>query len=292
MTQHDDELSFLEEDTEPPVEDGQARDAPAVVIMREGDQRGQGWPQAPDALDPELVRPTDAPDEVEQARLLSDDLMFAIFELEESLRAMPDVTEVICAHDPPVPDFTLETVEISLGRALPPDVRALYKVIDGLHVRWCYRDADSGEERLGGELRIPDFATVFGRWFDTLWVHDDALDEAHLDLMWQLRGFDLGVALPEAMTVLHLRGDWGSDYALMLHVRESHQLVPLRLDLMDYLYAAIAARGTPLWQLPWSGYDFDADPWRIAGAARFFEQMTRRFSEVDLTPWREAMAQG
>lgn len=275
MSQDPHELpSTLEEETEPPLEG----------VIPEGDMTAGGVTLkiAQDAYDLD-----DPPEDLEQRRMFSIRLIEDLRVIERDLLEREDVVDVVLRMEEPAPEFTITTIENGLGRELPRDIKSFYRVLNGFELSWSFVD-ELGLKQPGGHIQIFDIARVFGFWFDTLWVHDPNRTEEELDFLWSLRGLDGGgqageTMLPDSpMTVLHLLGDWGSDYELMLFHGPDH-LSLMQMDLMSYVYYALETRGLGLWRQVVSAMDLSHPRYAELEQGRvFFERLARFFPDVDL----------
>ena len=212
-------------------------------------------------------------------------LIEQLFALADDLRGRQGVIDVRFDLDRPAPEFAFTTIENSLGRELPEDIKSLYRVTNGFELSWDVQD-ERGRRQRAGHLKIYDVATVFGFWFDTLWPHDPSRDERELDFLWSMRGLDPGPEAPHgAMTALRLEGDWGQDYSLWL-VQE-HQLTgQLAMDLMSYVYYGLETRGLTMWREVLSDQAPMLPP---SQGQRFLDQLARFFPEVDPAPYMALM---
>jgi hypothetical protein len=64
----------------------------------------------------------------------------------------------------------------------------------------------------------------------------------------------------------------------------------MRLGLIDYLYCALGSCGAPGWQLVFTDYDFDANPWNMAPPLEWIQRLESYFPEVDTNFFREHLA--
>lgn len=264
----------LEEPTEPPVEgvEGGAGAAGVVVVINASDE--------PAVVEDDGIERVDF-DFIEQ-------LMQTINELQ----LHPRVEGVDFELGPPVPPFALETMTHGLGMELPPVLRSLYEVVDGVQVTWSWRD-DAGELVPGGQINICDFSTMFGTWFDVLWEHREDMSEAQLDALWSLRGFE-DISAPSGRRQLAgvaLDAERTREPELFFYER-GLPMTRMLCGVVDYLYAMLAARGVYGWQLLLSEYDFAADPWGVGRGERFFEVMGTLFPEDALEVWRQRLGEG
>ncbi len=251
----------LEEETEPP---GTDPGEPSGVAF------GKEWRHEAPATERE---PATDP--------LPFDFALTFQAIAEDLHQHARTRDVVANLHPPVSDFVIETIEDGLGFPVPSDLLSIYQQTDGLELSWSWVD-DAGTTRPGGALLLHPFAHVFGRWLDTLWVEDDTIDEAALDLIWSLRGFEGQPRHDDAfqrVTTLLLEADAPPTLYTHHHGVGTHAL---QVGPVDYLYWCLTARGLPGWQILASDYDLDADPLGIDPRPTFFDTMTTLFPEQDL----------
>jgi hypothetical protein len=251
----------LEEETDPP---GSEQGEPSGVTF------GKDWRHEPPAPQRE---PANDP--------LPFDFTLTFQAIAEDLHQHPRTRDVVANLHAPVSDFVIETIEDGLGFPVPSDLLSIYQQTDGLELTWSWVD-DAGATRPGGAVHLHSFAHVFGRWLDTLWVEDDAVDPDTLDLIWSLRGFDGRPRRDDAfqrVTAIHIRDDDSPTLYTHHHGVGTHAL---KVGPIDYLYWCLTARGLPGWQLLASDYDLDADPLGIDPRPALFDTMSTLFPEQDL----------
>lgn len=201
--------------------------------------------------------------------------------IAEDLHTHPLVQDVMVGMNSPVSDFVIETIEDGLGFEVPPDLLSIYMQADGMRMTWNWKD-ELGTIRRGGTFQLYNFARVFGRWLDEIWLEDDTLTEDELDLIWSLRGFD-GKPRDEdgfrrVTTLLLEKGHAPSLYS-HLHGGGTHQL---GVSPVDYLYWTLTARGMPQWQLLATDVDLEHDEEALSTTREFFTTMQKLFPEQDL----------
>lgn len=259
----------LEEETEPP---GSEPSEASVSVSF-----GEDWRHEPESTRAPATDP------------LSFDFALTFQAIAEDLHTHPRIHDVVANLNTPVSDFVIETIEDGLGFSVPSDLLSIYQQTDGLDLSWNWID-DDGVKRPGGAFHLHSFGHLFGRWLDTLWVEDDALDEAALELIWSLRGFDGHPHVDDEfkrVTGLVLERD--ADPVLYTH----HHRVgthALRIGPIDYLYWALTARGLPDWTLLASTYDLKADPLGIDPTEGLFDTLTTLFPEQDLGVFEHLIA--
>ena len=255
----------LEEETEPP-----------------GEQNSDGEPLAAVTIN------TRAPeDEEDGPELVSQDFVWAFVDLAQRLATHPSVVHHAREVDFPTPDFTIQTIEDGLGGELAPELKSLYKHSDVFRLEWYFRDGE--ERKLGGSIHLAGFMRVFGRWLDSLWVETPEMSEAERDFVWTLRGFDTPTAPGSLWGVLSMDKDAPSQYTLWARHADGH-ILPMRLGLIDYLYCALGACGAPGWQLVFTDYDFDANPWEMPSPHEWIDRMGSFFPDFDASFFHEHLA--
>lgn len=238
-------------------------------------------------FDPEgLEEPTDPPQvhEPEPTRAIFGETLVRVLEdVVKSLHETEGIFDVVMAFEPPVPAFNVTSVENGLGRSLPEDIKAFYRTTDGFKISWSGHTPQG--EPTGGLVQVHDFHTLFGYWFDTLWIHDDAHSEAHQEFIWSLRGLSPGPQdAPQEMTTLRLLGDFGSDYALHLR-HDQDNLSPMHIDFASYIYYGLETRGIHGWR-----HILSEAPTPESISAPFLDALTHLFPEVDEQPYRALCA--
>lgn len=186
------------------------------------------------------------------------DLLFDFHAMIAELEQTPGIVEVKSAVHPPVPIFTIETIEHGLGIRVPEHIRSFYMVCDGLEFSWSYEDDE--EVLPGGGAHLFDFATVFDSWLDSLWVVGGDLDEETQDFLWTLRGFDrtyqsdwfqahddLKEPVDEQMVVMCVEEEYPS-YDLFMHDLSTGDSRLLNASFRDYFDCMLASRGIYGWQ--------------------------------------------
>lgn len=212
-------------------------------------------------------------------------LLEAFEQTARQLHENEHLTDVIFEFDPPIPEFNITTAENALGRSLPHDIKSFYRMTNGFNLQWSLKMPD-GSTAPGGHFQMFDFATVFGFWFDHIWVHDDTLNEDELDFIWSLRGISPRTAFEnDYMTTLYLLGDWGQDYELFLH-QPGKEVAQIHLDFVSYVYYGLETCGTYYWRHILSEFDVTTDDAARQGSRQFFETMSLAFPDVALEPYR------
>lgn len=263
MAEDQDWESGLEEETEPPGEQEPDEQRLAAVIINTTDEEEGG---------PELV---------------SQDFVWSFVDLAQRLASHPNVVHHTREVDFPTPDFTIQTVEDGLGGTLPPELKSLYKHSDIFRLEWFIEE--DGVQTLGGAIHLASFMRVFGRWLDTLWVEKPDMSEQDRDFVWTLRGFDIPSGQGTLWGVLSMDSEDPSQYSVWTRHPDGHML-PMRLGLIDYLYCALGSCGAPGWQLVFTDYDFDANPWNMASPLEWIQRLESYFPEVDTNFFREHLA--
>jgi hypothetical protein len=226
------------------------------------------------------------------AARVSFDFIEQFMEMINELQAHPRIANVEFELGPPVPPFAFETMAHGLGMEIPPVLRSIYELADGVELTWTWHD-DAGAVCPGGRISLCDFSTMFGTWFDVLWEHRTDMDEEALDVLWSLRGFEslpmpsgrrqiTGVALSEATA---------HDPALFIY-EPGKVMTRMLCGVVDYLYAMLAARGVYGWQVLLSEYDFVGDPWGLGAPDWFFHVVEVMFPETELELWRQRLPEG
>lgn len=244
---------------------------------------------APDAIEPVVIgeaaglEEETAPGEEEARRVIAPSFVEEFYEMIYLLHGHPDVVDVRAELSEPAPEFAIETFEHGLGAPLGETVRSLYGLTNGVEFAWNVRAGDVVAP--GGEVRILDFGTCTGHWFDTLWVHDDALSEEALDRIWSLRGFDQpkrhGARTIAAMAVTQA----GPPFEVVLSDGEGG-LQPLQMDLYDYVYGAIDLMGVPGWQQVFAAAPGEHTEAQREACARVFALIEAMFPARDLSFYR------
>lgn len=237
----------------------------------------------PQSLEEPTEPPTDAPAPSYEGPVFGRTLVEALEDVAKSLHETPGISDVVMMFEPPVPEFNITSVENGLGRSLPEDIKAFYRTTDGFKISWSGQTSQG--QPTGGLVHIHDFHTLFGYWFDTLWVEDDAHTEAHQEFLWSLRGLSPG-ARPhtDQLTTLRLLGDFGPDYALHLRLQPD-QFTPIHLDFSSYVYYGLETRGIHGWR-----HILSDAPTPEALHAPFLDTLRHLFPEVDPTPYEALCA--
>lgn len=234
----------------------------------------------------------DPPEDLDQRRMFSITLIQDLMTIERDLLERDDVTDVKLVLDEPAPEFTISTIENSLGRELPRDIKSFYRVLNGFELSWSRLD-EAGNKSFGGHMQIMDISRVFGFWFDTIWVDDPSRSEQELDLLWSTRGIDQGPDGPQGpLTALRLLGDWGSDYELLLF-HSPDRVSLLNMDLMSYIYYGLETRGLGKWRHIVSGLSVsEPDLISVEQVRGFLTDVAHLFPEVDLEEYRALVPKG
>lgn len=261
----EDERTGLEEITSEPADS-----SAGVMILGES--------QSLESLEEETGEPVE---------VVTFDFVEAFLEQVERLAHHPKVTRHAREMDMPTPDITMVMIEDGLGGELAEDLKSLYKLSNLFRLQWHFEH--EGSERLGGSLNIINFARVFGRWLEELWRDDESLSDAERDFSWTLRGFDVP-GTPEALWgVLSLDSDDPSRYSIWTRHPE-HGVLRMHLGLVDYIYCALGALGSPCWQLLFTDYDFQQNPWGVAAPESWIHRLELFFPELDTRFFREHWA--
>lgn len=237
-----------------------------------------------------------APVALQGNQALGWDLLFDFHAMIGELEATEGIVDVQAHIHPPVPLFTIHTIEHGLGIRVPQRIRSLYLVCDGLEFSWSY-EQDS-QVIPGGGAHLFDFATVFDSWLDSLWVSADALSEEQCDFLWTLRGFDRtfhadsvqqsgaqsdAAALAEREMVVMCVEEEYPTYDLFVHDLQTQTSRLLDTSIREYFDCMFAARGTYGWQQLL--LENDAPP-KEADPSEFDRVVERFFPASDLKRWR------
>jgi len=254
MNHLDDDPHGLEEPTEEPEEHPPS--APAVVLIQA---------RAQDATDTELV---------------TFDFVETFMDVTDELFKHPSTTQVSRDVDQPVSDLMINMTEDGLGGRLDPQLLSLYKLGNGFKLQWSW--LDRGEQRFGGEVRLVDFDRLFGHWFDSIWPTDDSMESE--DFLWHLRGFDVPSSPDAIWGTIWFAPDADPLTGFEQHIyayHPDHGALPMHMNLVDYIFCALEARGMPGWQLLFTDYDFGADPWDV-GPPTWIDSLALLFPEADI----------
>lgn|GEM_PF-3030371 len=220
------------------------------------------------------------------------DLLFDFHAMVEQLRATDGIVDVQATIHPPVPLFTINTIEHGLGIRVPARIRSFYMVCDGLEFSWSYEQ----DSRVipGGGAHLFDFATVFDSWLDSLWLSEETMSAEQVDFMWTLRGFDrtfhapsLGSSAPaeglaeREMVVMCVEEEYPT-YDLFVHDPQTRTSRLLDVSFREYFDCLLAARGTYGWQkLLLEDPEGEEDK-----LSDFYRLTDRFFPPSDLSRWR------
>lgn len=243
---------------------------------------------------PDEVRPAEEapPVALQGLQALGWDLLFDFHAMVGELKATEGVVDVQAKIHPPVPLFTINTIEHGLGIRVPQRIRSFYLVCDGLEFSWSYQEGSKVVP--GGGAHLFDFATVFDTWLDTLWLSGEEMSEEEYDFMWTLRGFDRTFHAPSAaqsdpeddlskreMVVMCVEEEYPT-YDLFVHDLQTHTSRLLDVSFREYFDCLLASRGTYGWQ---NLLLEDAAP-RARELGDFYKVVERFFPPSDLNRWR------
>lgn len=288
----------LDEETEEPIEMGDeppphGQQAPAGgvrMISQDGEEITP--PQYHEEI--EYLYNEPAPEGVE---VLDFDFLQSFLSLTDDLHQHPQVARVVRAMERPVPEFTIRVVESGLGQTIDHELKSLYRMIDDLSFRW---ESEPGSSNLpGGALHIVPFMRTFGHWVGELWPIEDAdrEDDPRAQLRWQLRGFDMPEPFLDAdgsthplgqtlWTVIALREEGDAQHEMYVYHPDEKEFLFLDLTLIDYLYCALGACGAPGWQLLFTDYDFDRNPWQMPHPLAWIDEVAAFFPTFDMAFFR------
>lgn len=265
-------------------------DTPKPNLDPFAEARASLWGTPEDAQPADGGGPADAlsPVALQGSQPLGWDLLFDFHAMIEELRATEGIVDVQATIHPPVPLFTINTIEHGLGIRVPPRIRSFYMVCDGLEFCWSY-EQDS-QVIPGGGAHLFDFATVFDSWLDSLWLSEASMSAEQVDFMWTLRGFDrtfydpaLGAsALAQREMVVMCVEEEYPTYDLFVHDPKTRTSRLLDASLREYFDCLLATRGTFGWQkLLLEDPEGEAD-----NLSDFFQRTERFFPPSDLRRWR------
>ncbi|MAQ16631.1 MAG: hypothetical protein CMN30_17790 [Sandaracinus sp.] len=187
-----------------------------------------------------------------------------------------DIEVITTELGAPASDADIAAAEAFLGRALPAEVAAFYRELNGADIEWSHTDGTRADAGARGVIRIMDLASVFR----PDWATDDHGEKPYLPVDWPqdeyYAGFD-----PATMT-LH----WVEDPA-----NEGRPMPDTSFG--DYLDAALETRGWHFWQ---SMYLYDPERAAAPGATveesegRMQAQLPELFGAVDLAKVGNAAA--
>lgn len=223
------------------------------------------------------------PGEQQDRRVISAGFVEEFYDMIYALHGHPNVVDVRAELSEPAPEFAMETFEHGLGAPLGEVVRSLYALTNGVEFAWNVRAGD--EVVPGGEVRILDFGTCFGHWFETLWVHDASLSEEALDRIWSMRGLDQPQRHGARHIVALIVTDAGPPFEVVLR-DEAGEVQPLHMDLYDYVYAAIDLMGVPGWQQVFAAPPGGHTEAQREAALRVFALIEAMFPERDISYYR------
>lgn len=220
------------------------------------------------------------------------DLLFDLHAMVGELEQTEGIVNVTSTIHPPVPLFTIHTIEHGLGIRVPARIRSFYMLCDGLEFSWSY-EKDS-EIIPGGGAHLFDFATVFDSWLDSLWLSEAGMSEEQCDFMWTLRGFDRTFnadsavktpgpdALDEREMVVMCVEEEYPTYDLFVHDPKTRSSRLLDVSFREYFDCLLATRGTYGWQ---NLLLEDREP-RQGELEGFYQVAERFFPPSDLNRWR------
>ena len=264
---HEELPDGLEEITEDPDEQSEPLEAPAVIINTE---------REPEREPPEEVDPG--------VELVTFAFVELLRDIGDALISHPALSGVFVDLDHATPEFTIQTIEDGLGARLSPALKSLYRLSDGFELRWRWEQR--GQLELAGQLRVVDFATAFGHWLEELWVEHEQMNQHQRDFVWTLRGFDMPT-FPGALQGVLSFEDHDEEPTVWARHPESGQLRALDLELIDYLYCAVEARGACGWQLLFAEYDWAQNPWQMPWPGDWIDGLYALFPDVDVDFFRQ-----
>lgn len=293
----------LEEETEEPgtspSPEDEARPPGGVRMMsQDGEEILSDGPQTPSPEDEQGVEYLYNEPPPEGVEVLDFDFLQAFLSLTDDLHQHPQVARVTRATERPVPEFTIRVVESGLGQTIAHELKSLYRMVDELSFRW---ESKPGSTLPGGALAITPFMRTFGHWVGELWPIEQADQDGdpEAQLRWQLRGFDMPEPFDTApahhgrtlWTVIALRdGEQdgrAASFAMYVYHPEEKDFLPLHLSLVDYLYCALGACGAPGWQLLFTDYDFDLNPWHMPHPLDWIDEVAAFFPTFDMQFFRD-----
>lgn len=266
-------MDSLEEPTEEPLEDGERDDSDEVPLVIVNTDR-EFEVEPPEEIDPDV-------------EVATFDLIEAFLDVAEQVSSHPATVQTSRECARPAPEFSIQTVEDGLGDLLPQDFKSFYRLCDGLELAWSWQQA--GEVSFGGEIRLVGISTVFGHWFDELWIERDEMTDEERDFVWTTRGFDMP-RHPDAVWTVVSFDESHDSFTLWAH-RPGEAFLPLELGLIDYLYCAIEARGAAGWQLLFTDYDFDEDPWGVQAPGAWIDRLHAFFPDFDAEFFRQELGE-
>lgn len=260
-------------------------------LVPEDERVSQGVRMTP-ALDVETLEefvPNEAvPDGVE---VVGFDFLEAFLSLTGDLYQHPQTTNVERDIERAVPEIALRIIEDGLGGTFSADIKSFYRLLSAISFRW-YATGSGEEQVLGGAFDVVAFARTFGLWVGELWPEDPPAEGASFGALseyetrWRLRGFDM----PEQRA-----GDvnaplWGmlafdeedlERYDIYTYHPETKEFLRMEVSLIDYLYCVLGACGAPGWQLLFTSYDFEENPWDMPAPQTWISRVEQFFPAFD-----------
>jgi hypothetical protein len=103
---------------------------------------------------------------------------------------------------------------------------------------------------------------------------------------WRLRGFDMpeqraGDVNSPLWGMLAFDEDDLERYDIYVYHPEIKDFLRMDVSLIDYLYCVLGACGAPGWQLLFTSYDFEANPWDMPAPQTWITRVEQFFPAFD-----------
>ncbi len=285
MSSEEIEMEFEDGSLEEPTEDPE--------LVPESERVSQGVIMTPGPQDIETLEEYVPNEPVpEGVEVVGFDFIEAFLSLTEDLHQHPETVDVARDIERAVPEVSLRIIEDGLGGEFSPDIKSFYRLISAMSFQWSIREGE--QNILGGAFEIIPFMRTFGLWVGELWPEDPPAKDASLeeideyDARWRLRGFDM----PEVSGTQHDRPLWGmigfdeddlERYDMFVYHPVNKGFLRMDVSLIDYLYCVLGSCGAPGWQLLFTDYDFDENPWEMPDPRIWIERVSRFFPSFDVS---------